>query len=163
VKQVISHCPNDAFCWLCLARFLVNAEEPREAEQAIRHAMRLNPFYPINYLAVLGDALVHQGHNQEALEVFNELVKRQPNYISAHLHLAGLHGALGEMERARAAVLEVLRINPQYRLAAAASFYLSANENRKRAFLDSLRLAGLPDRDEAIRAASTFDSGTGQP
>ncbi len=83
--------------------------------------------------------------NQEALDVFHELVKRQPDYISAHLHLAGLYASLGEMERARAAVVEVLRINPQYRVAAAASFYLSADENRKRAFLDSLRNAGLPE------------------
>jgi adenylate cyclase len=145
MRQVIERSPNDAFCWLVLARLLVNAEQPQEAEQAIRHAMRLNPFYPINYLAVLGDVLVHQGLTQEALNVFHELVKRQPDYISAHLHLAGLYASLGEMERARAAVVEVLRINPQYRVAAAASFYLSADENRKRAFLDSLRNAGLPE------------------
>jgi hypothetical protein len=49
------------------------------------------------------------------------------------------------MEAARAAIAEVLRINPQYRIAAAASFYLSSNEGRKRIFLDRLRAAGLPD------------------
>jgi adenylate cyclase len=145
MKQVVARSPNDAFVWATYARVLVNAENPIEAEHAICHAMRLNPFYPVNYRAVLADALVHQGRNQEALEVLNELVKRQPNYISAHLHLAGVHSALGNSEAARAAIAEVLRINPQYRIAAAASFYLSSNENRKRTFLDSLRAAGLPD------------------
>lgn len=67
-------CPNDAFNWLCLARLLVNDEQPQEAEQAIRHAMRLNPFYPVNYLAVLADLLVHQGRSHEALDVLDELV-----------------------------------------------------------------------------------------
>lgn len=144
-KLAVARSPNDTFCWLMLARVLVNAEQSAEAESAIRHAMRLNPFYPINYLAVLGDALVHQGRSSQALEVFNEIVKRQPNYISAHLHLAGLQGSLGNMAAARAAVAEVLRIDPKYRIGAAASFYLSADENRKRAFLDLLRSAGLPD------------------
>jgi len=145
IRQVIERSPNDAFCWLALARLLINSEQPKEAEQAIRQAMRLIPFYPINYLAVLGDVFVHQGLNQEALDVFHELVKRQPDYISAHLHLVGLYASLGEMERARAAVVEVLRIDPQYRVAAADSFYLSADANRKRAFLDGLRNAGLPE------------------
>ena len=107
--------------------------------------MRLNPFYPINYLAVLGDALVHQGRSQEALEVFNEIVRRQPTYISAHLHLAGLHSSLGKMTSARAAVAEVLRLNPHYSVEAAASFYLAADQSRKQTFLDNLRSAGLPD------------------
>ncbi|MEE8043432.1 MAG: adenylate/guanylate cyclase domain-containing protein [Pseudomonadales bacterium] len=144
IRQVLARSPNDAFCWLVLARLLVNAEQSKEAEQAIRHAMRLNPFYPINYLAVLGDALVHQGRNEEALDIFHELVNRQPDYVSAHLHLAGLYGSLGEIERAREAVTEVLRINPQYRVTSAASFYLSSDEDRKRNFLDHLRKAGLP-------------------
>jgi adenylate cyclase len=145
MKQVVARSPNDALAWGAYARVLVNAEQPIEAEHAIRHAMRLNPFFPVNYMAVLADALVHQGRNQDALEVLDALVKRQPNYISAHLHLAGVHSALGDADKARSAVAEVLRINPQYRIAAAASFYLSSNEERKRAFLDSLRAAGLPD------------------
>jgi len=145
MKQVVARSPNDAFAWATYARVLVNAEQPVEAERAVRHAMRLNPFYPVNYLAVLADALVHQARNDEALEVLKELVKRQPNYISAHLHMAGIYVALGQVERARAEVGEVLRINPQYRLAAAASFYLSSNEDRKRVFLESLRAAGLPN------------------
>ena len=145
MKQVVARSPSDAQAWGAYGRVLVNAERPVEAEQAVRHAMRLNPFYPVNYLAVLADALVHRGRSEEALDVLDELVKRQPNYISAYLHRAGLYSSLGEMEQARAAVAEVLRINPRYRVAAAASFYLSSDEKRKQAFLESLRAAGLPD------------------
>ena len=90
MKQVVARNPSDAQAWGAYGRVLVNAEQPVAAEQAVRHAMRLNPFYPINYLAVLADALVHQGRSQEALDVLDELVRRQPNYISAHLHRAGL-------------------------------------------------------------------------
>jgi len=48
------------------------------------------------------------------------------------------------MVSARAAVAEVLRLDPHYRVTSAASFYLSADDNRKRTFLDHLRSAGLP-------------------
>ena len=137
--------PNDAFCWLVLARMCLGAELLDEGERAVRRAMRLNPFYPVNYLAVLADALVHQGRDTEALEVLASLVKRNPNYISAHLHLAGLHGQAGNWDAARAAVAEVQRINPAYRLEMARRFYLSADEERQERFVAALRTAGIPE------------------
>ncbi|MGY8679370.1 tetratricopeptide repeat protein [Bradyrhizobium sp. UFLA05-153] len=130
---------------LLAARVFINAERSTEGKQAIRSAMRLNPFYPVNYLAVLGDALVHQGKSKEALDAFGELVRRNPNYISAHLHLAGLYSVSGKLEFARNEVAEVLRINPAYRASMASSFYLSSDESRKQKFLDALRAAGLPE------------------
>lgn len=145
VRAAVARTPNDAFCWAAMARLLVNHEKAEEGERAIRRAIRLNPRTPGNYLAVLGDALVHLGRNEEAIEVLKKLVQKNPAYISAHLHLAGLYGSLGDWPRARSEIAEVLRLDPQYRLASAAAFYLSSNENRKQAFLDCLRAAGLPD------------------
>jgi adenylate cyclase len=107
--------------------------------------MRLNPFYPVNYLAVLGDSLVHQRKTSEALEAFSELVRRNPNYISAHLHLAGLYSEAGKIDDARQEIAEVLRINPSYRVSMASSFYLSSDQDRKQKFVQALRTAGLPD------------------
>ena len=100
-KRALAISPSDAFLLLLAARVFINGERSVEGEQAIRSAMRLNPFYPVNYLAVLGDALVHQGKTSEALEAFCELVRRNPNYISAHLHLAGLYSEAGKIEIAR--------------------------------------------------------------
>lgn len=144
-RRALAISPSDAFLLLLAARVFINGEQLAEAEQAIRSAMRLNPFYPVNYLAVLGDALVHQGKTSEALEAFHELVRRNPNYISAHLHLAGLYSEAGKIENARQEIAEVLRINPSYRVPMASSFYLSSNESRKQSFLEALRSAGLPE------------------
>lgn len=145
MKRALAKSPSDANCWLGLGRILVNAGQPAEAEPAIRHAMRLNPFYPVNYLSVLGDVLVHLGRYPEALAAFDGVVKRQPDYISAHLHLAGLHSLLGDRAKAQSAVAEVLRLDPGYRVRAADAFYVSADARRKRQFLDGLRASGLPD------------------
>ncbi|MFK4642084.1 TolB-like protein/Flp pilus assembly protein TadD [Bradyrhizobium ottawaense] len=144
-KRALAISPSDAFLLLLTARVFINGEQSAEGEQTIRSAMRLNPFYPVNYLAVLGDALVHQGKTSEALEAFCELVRRNPNYISAHLHLAGLYSEAGKLEIARQEIAEVLRINPSYRVSMAGSFYLSSDKSRKQAFLDALRTAGLPE------------------
>ncbi len=145
VVQALSISPNDAFLWLLAARVYINVERPEDGEHAIRAAMRLNPFYPVNYLAVLGDALVHQGKGDEALEPLSEIVRRNPNYISAHLHLAALRCERGEMEEARQEISEVLRINPLYRIPMAQNFYLSSNAERKGAFTNALRRAGLTE------------------
>ena len=77
--------------------------------RAIRAAMRLNPFYPVNYLAALADAMVHQDRRSEALDVLGTIVKRNPNYLSAHLHLAGTPRAcrrLGEGKGCRSGGIE---------------------------------------------------------
>jgi adenylate cyclase len=144
-KRALATSPSDAFLLLLAARVFINGEQAAEGEQAIRSAMRLNPFYPVNYLAVLGDALVHQGRTSDALVAFHGLVRRNPNYISAHLHLAGLYCEAGKIEKAQHEIAEVLRINPSYRVPMASSFYLSSDESRKQAFLEALRSAGLPE------------------
>ena len=144
-RGALAMSPSDAFLLLLAARVFINGEQSAEGEQAIRSAMRLNPFYPVNYLAMLGDALVHQGKTSEALDAFHELVRRNPNYISAHLHLAGLYSEAGKIEKARQEIAEVLRINPSYRVPMASSFYLSSYESRKQSFLEALRSAGLPE------------------
>jgi adenylate cyclase len=143
-KRATAISPNDALIWLALARDYISGGRPEEGEQAIRTGMRLNPFFPVNYLAVLGDALVHQGKNSEALDVLCELVRRNKNYISAHLHLAGLYSEAGELDKVRQEIAEVLRINPSYRVPMAKNFYLSSDAVRKEAFLDALRRGGLP-------------------
>lgn len=74
VNRAVAKSPSDAFCWVYRARILVNAERPKETETAIRNALHLSPFHPVNYLALLGDALVLQGKTQEALAVFKEMV-----------------------------------------------------------------------------------------
>ncbi len=145
VNRAVAKSPSDAFCWICRARVLINAERSKEAETAARNAMHLNPFYPVNYLNVLGDALVRQDKTREALAVFKEIVGRQPNFVPAHLHLAVLYSSMGETDAARSAVAEILRLDPKYRVAAASSFYISANPQRKEACLEHLRRAGLPE------------------
>lgn len=150
VKRALDKSPNDAYCWVRAARILIHLDRGKEAEEAIRYAMRLNPFYPIQYLAVLGDALAHQDCNEEAIAVFDEVVKREPKYMSGYVHLARAHSALGNENAARSAAAEALRIDPKYTIAAAASLYLSVNKKRRDGFLRNLESAGFPPGPVAV-------------
>jgi adenylate cyclase len=144
VKAALEKSPNDAYCWVRAARILIHLDRAQEAEAAIRQAIRLNPFYPIQYLAILGDALAHQDRNEEAAQIFRDVVKLEPKYLSGYVHLARACSAMGEAESAREAAAEVLRLDPKYTVGAAASLYLSVNDQRRQSFLHDLRSAGIP-------------------
>ena len=145
VRFALAQSPGDAYCWVRYARILNNVEQPIEAEQAIKHAMRLNPFYPIYYEAILGDALLRQGRHEEAIAVFDHVLRRQPQYHPAYVYLASAYCSLSRSLDAGAAVAELLKIDPQFTLKSAKKFFLSSDEGAQRRFLASLHAAGLPE------------------
>jgi hypothetical protein len=55
----------------------------------IEQAMRLNPRYPPLYLFGLGWAYRFTGRYAEATATLKEVISRDPNFIYAHLQLAG--------------------------------------------------------------------------
>jgi len=122
----------------------VFAGRAEEAEPHLREAMRLNPFYPIYYLGVLANVLEQMGREDEAVAVLRAAIAREPNYFAGHLRLASLLGLAGQTEEAESEVKEVLRINPRFSLARAASFYPTVNPDFLTRFTDGLRTAGLP-------------------
>jgi TolB-like protein len=144
VKVAVAKSPGDAYCWCRYARILNNVERTVEGERAIRHAMQLNPIYPISYETILGDALLRQRRLIDAIEVFKQASKRQPKYLPPPLYLASAYSSLDDLPAAHAAVAELLQLDPSFDLRAAESFYISSDDKSRRAFLDSLRRAGLP-------------------
>ena len=135
--------PNDAWLKACLARVLIFAGRAAPAEQLIRQAMRLNPFFPNYYLGILANALIDTGRADEAIEPLTTAVKRDPDYFAGHLRLASLYGLAGRASEAEAEAVEVLRINPRFDLSKAEGF-LGPNNPALDQFIEGLRAAGLP-------------------
>ncbi|MEM7025596.1 MAG: tetratricopeptide repeat protein, partial [Pseudomonadota bacterium] len=144
IHHAIAASPNDAFVRVVAARILTNVERPAEAEREIRMAMRLNPHFSINYLAVLADALIIQGRLDEALATLRDLIGQNADSIPGHVYLIHLYMLMERTEDARREVREVLRLDPDYSLAKATDFYLSSNATVNAAFLDNLKKAGVP-------------------
>lgn len=138
--------PNDPYIKLGVARVLINAGRPADAEPLMREAMRLNPFHHSYYFGVLANALEQLGRNEEAVNMLELSVARDPDYFSGHLRLASLYGLCGRLDEAQAQVTKLLRINPRFDLSRAPSFYVTAKPEFLDHFVEGLRKAGLPEK-----------------
>ncbi len=136
--------PSDAFIKIGFGRILVDAGCLEEAEMQLREAMRLNPFAPVYYFGILANALEMQGRNNEAIELLETALARDPNYFSGQLRIASLLGLAGRLDEARHHAHEALRINPRFDRASVTLYYRTGNAEALARFVDGLRKAGMP-------------------
>ena len=149
-EKAIAMEPNAAGHYFWLARVLRYAGRPNEAIANVNKAMRLHPYYPAYYLLDLGGAYDMGGQYSEALATWNKLLERSLKGeffpLFAHEWLAITYGRLGQPEKARAHVDEILKINPKY----AAESFRKSTPYKDRAYLDGLVSllvkAGLPEK-----------------
>ena len=87
-ERAIALDPNYADSYVRQARVLTFAGRPEEALQSMEQAMRLNPRCPHWCLFQLGWAYRMTGRYAEAIATLKEVIRRDPNYIYAHLQLA---------------------------------------------------------------------------
>jgi len=143
VDRAIALSPNNAMIRTGLARVLIDAGYPAEAEENIRYAMRLNPFYPVFYNGILANAVEQQGREAEAIAVLRPTVERNPDYFSGRLRLASLLAHAGQLDEARRHAIEARRINPRFGRDGLAAFYRSPEAARVARFIDGLEKAGM--------------------
>jgi tetratricopeptide (TPR) repeat protein len=87
-----------------------------EAVQVGEKALRLEAIPPDDCLLLAGGAYARAGRLEEAQILLRRFLGRYPHKLPAHLELAGAYSELGRDAEARAAIVEVLRINPQFSL-----------------------------------------------
>lgn len=147
-RRAVALGPSDALSHIVLAQVLrFTGQFPQALAQAQR-GVRLSPYCPPWYLAVLGSCYRMAGQLKEALRVFQELMARSQrgefNRLWPHLHLADVYMALGDQKKAAAQVALALQINPDLSLERVAQALPYRNPQDLQVRLDSLRRAGLP-------------------
>ena len=115
-ERAIALDPNNAEGYVWLAHILKFVGRSEEAIQLVEKAMRLNPYYPFNYLFELGVSYHLTGRYEEALVPLKKILALNPSFVFAHLNLAFCYAELGRLEEARAEAAAVLRLNPKYSL-----------------------------------------------
>ncbi|MFC1863645.1 tetratricopeptide repeat protein, partial [Thermodesulfobacteriota bacterium] len=100
-RKAITLNPNDADGYYGLGSVLNWAGQSEEAGRLIKKAMRLNPKYPVWYLWALAHSHYLNRKHNEAIEVFTEILHRNPNFLPAHPYLAAIYHELGREEEAR--------------------------------------------------------------
>ena len=133
--------PNDADIMVELADALVFNDENEEAVDLIRCAMRVNPFYPDFYLWYLADACYNLRQYRDSISAVMKM--HSPN-MGRRL-LAASYAQLGKQQMAGMQAEEVLRLQPDFRIAANAATQPDLNQSNADHFADGLRKAGLPE------------------
>jgi len=71
----------------------------------IKKGMRLNPFPPIWYLWILGDAYLCAERYHEAVVEYNKALEHSPNFLLACLGLTASHILLGHEMQQKSEIL----------------------------------------------------------
>jgi TolB-like protein/Flp pilus assembly protein TadD len=142
-KEAITLDPNNADAYVRLAENLSVAGRPAEALGFVQQAMRLNLRHSVWYLFNLGLAYRLTGQYTEATAALEKARTRNPNFLATHMSLAFIYSELGREEEARAEVVEVLRINPNFSLETWTRSALYKDPADLERMLAALRKAGL--------------------
>ncbi|RYH06730.1 BTAD domain-containing putative transcriptional regulator [Tropicimonas sp. IMCC6043] len=148
VEQALEIAPNDADAIMYKGRMLrLLPGRAEEAIATIEQAMRLNPFYPPDYLSQLSWAYFAAERYQEAHETGLAYAELRPNHDHAHWRLAMTYLIRGDPEKAAQEVAATLRLNPSRTIAAtlAASPYSASNSELMSAEIAAMRAAGFPE------------------
>lgn len=148
VEQALEIAPNDADAIMYKGRMLrLLPGRAEEAIATIEQAMRLNPFYPPDYLSQLSWAYFAAQRYQEAHDIGLDYARLRPHHDHAHWRLAMTYSILGQAEKAAQEVAATLRLNPSRTIAAtmAASPYSQSNTALMSAEIEAMRAAGFPE------------------
>jgi adenylate cyclase len=129
------------------AEVLIYAGDPGRAIETVERHMRLDPFYAPLAAGWLGLAHYMLKQYAQALPGLRECASRAPNLPLGHSCLAATYAQLGDIEKARAAAAEVLRIMPKWTIqGVAVPLNPCKRPEDAEHFLDGLRKAGLRER-----------------
>jgi adenylate cyclase len=109
----------------------------------MKTAMRLNPYFPVWYLYVLGQAYAFTRRYEEAIDVLKRALIRSPNFLPTHIVLAFIYAEMGRKNDARDEVTEILKISPHYSLAIVRETVPIKDQAALEKVLEALRKAGL--------------------
>jgi adenylate cyclase len=145
-KRAVELAPNSVMAQTILGYFLYSAGRTEEAIPILKKAAALSPIPLPRTLSHLCIACRKARRYEEAVAVCRQLLRRDPNYLLAHLTLAATFVEMDKMEEARAEISEVLRIDPKYAVKVVPRSFPWKDRDEIDRLIDSLRKAGLPDK-----------------
>lgn len=115
----------------------------KEAERRLRIAIRLNPYHDWLPDQLLGQALFVQSRYRDAVDSLTQAHQKNPRFIGNMWWRAATFGQLGEQDKAKKAVAEIMARMPD--AAISRSFIQITDDAVMERFRAGLRKAGLPE------------------
>ena len=144
-EKAIALDPNYADGLAGLGEVLIYAGDPDRGIALVKKAMLLNPYHHAWYFFILGGAYLLQERYEDAHEILNRGLIRNPDFLGTHLALATLYVITDHKEECQAEVEEILRISPEFSLKLLREMIPAADHTIVDNIIEVLRIAGLPD------------------
>jgi adenylate cyclase len=144
LRRTIALDPNFAGGHGATGMALMYAGRAAEALEPIATAMRLDPHYPGMVLHFLAQANFSLGKYEIAAHELVERIDRNPGTDSSRMLLASCYGHLGRAEDARAAWVELLKVNPDFSLMQRERVLPYKDAGDFQRIVEGLAKAGLP-------------------
>ena len=138
--------PNSAWAWNHSGWLHVFLGRPEVAIEHFRRALRVSPFDPMNFSALIGIGCAHfkAARYEECAIWAAKGVAERPSAVWAHRVLASAYAHLGWLDEARHEVSVLLTAVPDATVSAIVNLLPNDPEYVAR-FADGLRMAGLPE------------------
>jgi adenylate cyclase len=153
LETAIALVPNYAPAFCQLGMTLICLGHPEAAIPKIEKGLRLSPHDPTSPTAysILGQAHLLLGHGEPAIELARKACAGNPRLYFTHMLLAAALGLKGDVEEARAALAEGIKVRPDFNSLARLREYCTWGSRRFLALREDtiylgLRRAGMPDQ-----------------
>jgi len=124
---------------------LTHGGQAADAIEFMKRVMRLDPFHRPIYFSFLASAYYLAGQYENAIENNRIAVRRAPGVVQAVIWYSATAAQLGRSDEARAAVAEVLRLDPDFTIAKFLQMIRFAKPEDANRLSDGLHKAGLPE------------------
>jgi adenylate cyclase len=139
--------PSSPTAYAYLGNFLALAGSSDDAIEKLSKGMRLSPRDPLMFVFLSGMAYAHfaAGRYEDAVDWAQRSFQRRRDWLDAHVVLAASYAHLGRLDEARKASEEILRLQPEFSVAASKRTLSAADEDFTQRCMDGLRKAGLKE------------------
>jgi adenylate cyclase len=143
-RRMMALDPNFAQGYSATGLALMYAGRAAEALEPFAMAMRLDPLYPSMVLHFLAQANFSLGKYDVAAQQLVDRIARTPGTDASRMLLASCYGHLGRAEDARAAWVELLKVNPDFSLMQRGRVLPYKDARDFQRIAEGLAKAGLP-------------------
>ncbi len=144
-EKAVSLAPDNAECIAEASMVFNKTGHPQRALELKKRAMRVCPIYRPGFLRGLGLSYYLLGDLESSISAFQESIRRESEYLSAHTNLASIFGELGMVEDAEKAAREILRLAPDFSIRTYTDGLSFSNPEILSRIEEGLRKAGLPE------------------
>ncbi|WP_439580594.1 adenylate/guanylate cyclase domain-containing protein [Elioraea sp.] len=145
--RALASAPNNPIAWgMSSPTYAYLGDAPTAIARA-EYALRLSPLDPYAHVfqAFLGFAHFVNGTHEEAVRWSRRGLAANPRYVGVLRHLTASLVALGELREARETAAQLMAIVPSFGISAFLARYPIKDPERRAAYADLLRGAGLPE------------------